>query len=38
MPVVKETARLLQVAAEDVVEKIDALLSLSIAGGNFDWL
>ncbi len=34
-----ETAKLLQVieGAEDV-ERMDALLSLAITGGNFDWV
>ncbi len=39
MPEIRESARLLQVieGAEDV-ERMDALLSLAITGGNYEWL
>lgn len=38
MPVVKETAKLLDVIrGEEEIEKIDALLSLAITGGDEDW-
>ncbi|MDD3218583.1 MAG: hypothetical protein PHC41_01480 [Lachnospiraceae bacterium] len=38
MPAIKETAKLLQVVEGDDVEKMDALLSLAVTGGNFDWI
>ncbi len=39
MPTVKETAKLLQVVeGEEEVEKMDALLSLAVTGGNFEWI
>ncbi len=33
-----ETAKLIQVLEGEEVEKYDALLSLAITGGNFDWI
>ena len=39
MPVATETAKLLMVVeGEEEVEKIDALLSLAITGGDYNWL
>lgn len=39
MPIMKETAKLLEVIrGEEEIEKIDALLSLAITGGDEDWL
>lgn len=39
MPTVVESAKLLQVVSgEEEVEKMDALLSLAITGGDYDWL
>ncbi len=38
MPVAVETAKLLDVVRDDDVEKMDALLSLAITGGEFDWI
>ena len=39
MRVEVETAKLLQVVeGEEEVEKMDALLSLAITGGDYDWL
>ena len=39
MPVTVETAKLLQVVeGEEEVEKMDALLSLAITGGDYNWL
>ena len=38
MPQVREDALLLQVVEGEEVEKMDALLSLAVTGGNFDWL
>ena len=38
MPVAAETAKLLDVIRDDDVEKMDALLSLAITGGEFDWI
>ncbi len=39
MPVATETAKLLQVVeGEEEVEKMDALLSLAITGGDYNWL
>lgn len=39
MPEIREDAKLLEVidGAEEV-EKMDALLSLAITGGNYDWI
>lgn len=39
MPVAVETAKLLQmIRGEEEVEKMDALLSLAITGGDYNWL
>ena len=39
MPVVKETAKLLQVVrGEEEVERMDALLSLAVTGGDYNWM
>ena len=39
MPVAAETAKLLMVVeGEEEVEKMDALLSLAITGGDYNWL
>ena len=38
MPVVKETAKLLQLVEGEDVEKMDGLLSLAITGGDYNWL
>ena len=39
MPVAAEAARLLQmIEGEEEVEKMDALLSLAITGGDYNWL
>ena len=38
MPVNTETAKLLQVVEGEDVEKMDALLSLAITGGECDWI
>ena len=39
MPVIEETAKLLQVIqGEDEVEKMDALISLAVTGGNEEWI
>lgn len=39
MPVVKETAKLLQVVeGKEEVERMDALLSLAVTGGDYDWI
>ena len=39
MPVATETAKLLQVVeGEEEVEKMDALLSLAVTGGDYNWL
>ena len=39
LPVAKESARLLKVVeGEDDVAKMDALLSLAITGGDYEWL
>ncbi|MBE5912364.1 hypothetical protein [Pseudobutyrivibrio sp.] len=39
MPVVKETAKLLQVVrGKEEVERMDALLSLAITGGDYNWM
>ena len=39
MPVAVESAKLLQVVrGEEEVEKMDALLSLAITGGDYNWL
>lgn len=39
MPTVSETAKLIDVIrGKDEVEKMDALLSLAITGGDDDWL
>lgn len=39
LPVAKESARLLKVVeGEDEVAKMDALLSLAITGGDYEWL
>ena len=38
MPVAAETAKLLDVIRDDDVERMDALLSLAITGGDFDWI
>lgn len=38
MPVAVENAKLLDVIRDDEVERMDALLSLAITGGDFDWI
>lgn len=38
MQVVEDTAKLIQVLEGEDVEKMDALLSLAITGGNFEWI
>ncbi len=39
MPKIVESAKLLQVVrGAEEVEKMDALLSLAITGGDYDWL
>lgn len=39
MPVATEAAKLLQVVeGEEEVEKMDALLSLAVTGGDYNWL
>ena len=39
MPAVKETAKLLQVVrGEEDVERMDALLSLAVTGGDYNWM
>lgn len=39
MPEEKNSAKLISICqGEEEVEKMDALLSLAITGGNFDWL
>jgi hypothetical protein len=39
MPVVKETAKLIQVVeGKEEVERIDALLSLAVTGGDYNWI
>lgn len=38
MPEVKETAKLLQVIEDEEVERMDALLSLAVTGGKFEWI
>ncbi len=38
MPVVKETAKLIQMVEGEDVEKMDTLLSLAITGGNYEWI
>jgi hypothetical protein len=39
MPVVKESAKLLQVVrGEEEVERMDALLSLAVTGGDYNWM
>ena len=38
MPEVKETAKLIKVVEGEEVEQMDALLSLAITGGNFEWI
>ena len=38
MPVAVEAAKLLEVVEGEDVEKYDALLSLAITGGDYDWL
>ena len=34
----EDTAKLIQVLEGEDVEKMDALLSLAITGGNFEWI
>ncbi|MBQ3513953.1 MAG: hypothetical protein IJA32_09185 [Lachnospiraceae bacterium] len=34
----KDTAKLIEVLEGEDVEKMDALLSLAITGGNYDWI
>lgn len=34
----KDTAKLIKVLEGEEVEKMDALLSLAITGGNYDWI
>ncbi|MCI7814775.1 MAG: hypothetical protein SO016_01140 [Lachnospiraceae bacterium] len=38
LPQVKESARLLSVLEGDEVEKMDALLSLALTGGDYSWI
>lgn len=38
MPTNAETAKLLQVVEGEDVEKMDALISLAITGGDVDWI
>ena len=39
MPVAKETAKLLEVVeGAENVERMDALLSLAVTGGDYDWI
>lgn len=38
MSEVKDTAKLISVLEGEEVEKMDALLSLAITGGNYDWI
>lgn len=39
MPVVKETAKLLQVVrGKEEVERMDTLLSLAVTGGDYNWM
>ena len=38
MPAAVEAAKLLDVIRDDDVEKMDALLSLAITGGDFEWI
>lgn len=38
MPEVKESARLLQMLEGEDIEKYDALLSLAITGGDYNWI
>ncbi len=39
MPVVKEDAKLIQVLdKKEDIERMDALLSLAVTGGNYDWI
>lgn len=38
MPVVKETAKLLEIVEGENVEKMDVLLSLAVTGGNYEWI
>ena len=38
LPVAMEAAKLLDVIRDEDVEKMDALLSLAITGGDFEWI
>ena len=38
MPVMEESAKLLKVVEGEDVERMDALLSLAITGGDFNWI
>ena len=39
MPVAKETAKLLEVVeGAENVERMDALLSLAVTGGDYEWI
>ena len=39
MPVAKDTAKLLEVVeGAENVERMDALLSLAVTGGDYDWI
>ena len=38
MQVAEDTAKLIQVLEGEDVEKMDALLSLAITDGNFEWI
>ena len=39
MPVVKEEAKLIEmIRGEEEVAKMDALLSLALTGGDYDWI
>jgi len=38
MPKAAETAKLLQIVEGEDVEKMDALLSLAVTGGDYEWI
>ncbi|MBO5292159.1 MAG: zinc ribbon domain-containing protein [Lachnospiraceae bacterium] len=38
IPEAAETAKLLQIVEGEEVEKMDALLSLAITGGDYEWI
>ena len=37
-PIIKESTRMLQVLEGEDVEKYDALLSLAVTGGDYNWI